>query len=202
MTECINDAGAQIVLENHLPHFYLLSILLIKWLMVCFIASEAVQRLQNFLQLCLLICKLFSLLYLCPFESGLILKSWVKIATLVIHYLKKTLREVEVALEVLVMWSCSSAGMWLCVIYHLAGCWPGFNRALHQSTLSEVSIKNTSLLLLFCGRKSGWHNHSLTELVVRKEIWVLLSPSNQILIRVGLVSSDQRCAECDCLYLL
>lgn len=120
-------------------------------------------------------------LYSCPLEGALILKSWVKIATLVINYFKKVLRKAFV----LVMWSCSSAGMWLRVIYHLAGCWPGFNRTLHQSTLSDVSIKNTSLLLLFCGRKSGWHNHSPTELVVRKEKWALLSPSNQTLMRMA-----------------
>ena len=110
-------------------------------------------------------------------------ETWVQAETLVINYLKKSPKKGRSAF-VFVMWSCSSAGMWLRVIYHSAGCWPGFNRALHQSTLSELSIKNTSLLLLFCGRKSGWHNHSPTEPVVRKEKWVSLSPSNQILIRM------------------
>lgn len=78
------------------------------------------------------------------------------------------------------MRSRNSAGMRRRVIYHwAAGCWPGFSMTLGRSALSEVSIKNTSLLLLFRARKSGWHNPGRTEPLLREEKWASLPQSNQ-----------------------
>lgn len=92
------------MLTNHLPHFIsifiyfqyfssndLWSVLLcLKLFGGCRISGSFVYSCVN--------C--FSPLYLCPFESALILKTQVKITTLVINYWKKVLREAEVAFVV------------------------------------------------------------------------------------------------------
>ena len=58
--------------------------------MVCFIVSEAAERFS-----CTFVYSYVNCSH-CPFESPLIWKSWVQIATLVINYIKKSLRKVEV----------------------------------------------------------------------------------------------------------
>lgn len=89
-------------------------------------------------------------------------KSWVKIATLVINCLKKVeafcvVGDVKLRLRVLSISRRRRA-----------------SRVLRQITLSEGSIKNTSLLLLLCGCKSGRRDRSPTEPVVRKKKRALL----------------------------